>query len=330
MARGDQLRRQWLLLDALSSGRKSRRELAEDLGVSRKTITRDIAALDVFPISEQPDGIDVWYELVRGARTPALHLDAHERAALVLAEPSLRRAVEGSPLAGALSTVLDKLRLIQRDLAWRSRDARPPAFLSAFDKPRVPEHADLVQAAMDHRLVRITYYTPRTGIVRDRTVEPYHVHLGPHGVFLVAYCRLREDFLYFAVGSIRRMVVLAERFDPRPLDLDGFFATVFDGQRSLPVLDVHLRIRAPTATWARERFYHPSQVVTDVEGGIEVRFSSGGEDAVAARVLALGPDCEVLAPPRLRQAVAARAAAIAEVHTRPLDPPVQDPEGTKS
>ena len=63
MAHGDQLQRQWSILDLLSEGRKSRRELAEQLGVSLKTIARDIEALSLFPIAEERDGIDVVYEL---------------------------------------------------------------------------------------------------------------------------------------------------------------------------------------------------------------------------------------------------------------------------
>ena len=320
MARGDQLRRQWLILDALAGGRQSRRALAETLGVSRKTITRDIAALELFPIQEAQDGIDVYYELLRGVRTPALHLEPDERAALTLAAPSLRRALEGSPYAEAVARALDKLRLIQRDHAWRSRDERPEVFLSHFSKPRVPDHDLLLQAALERQRVRLTYFTPGEGRLSVRTVDPYHLHLGPHGLFLIAWCHTRADFLYFAVGSIRRAQRLAERFTPRPLDVDAFLETVFDGQRRLPILDVHLHVRPPAAAWARERFYHQSQQLTDREdGSVEIRFRSGGEDAIVARILSLGPDCEVLAPPQLRQAVAERAAAIARRYAPPPD-----------
>jgi len=265
----------------------------------------------MFPIAEEHDGIDVYYQLLRGERAPALRFEPDERAALTLAEPSMLRALEGAPFADGVARALDKLRLIQRDHTWRSRESRPAVFLSHFDKPQVPEHEPLLQAAMERRLVRLTYFTPSAGRVRDRVVEPYHLYLDPHGLFLIAWCHTREDFLSFAVGSIQRMCVLTTRFSPRPLDLDAFLDTIFDGQRSLPILDVHLHIRAPTAAWARERFYHHSQTIEPREDGVEVRFRSGGEDAIAARVLSLGPDCEVLAPERLRQAVARAAAAIA-------------------
>lgn len=77
---------------------------------------------------------------------------------------------------------------------------------------------------------------------------------------------------------------------------------------------MHLRIREPTAHWARERFFHRTQQITEHEGGIELRFRAGAPAAIAARVLGLGPDCEVLAPESLRRKVAKRARAISQLY----------------
>ena len=95
------------------------------------------------------------------------------------------------------------------------------------------------------------------------------------------------------------------------LDIAAFLETIFDGRRGLPILDVRLRVREPTASWARERYYHPTQELDDVDGGVEIRFRAGAPGAIVARVLSLGPDCEVVAPASLRRAVAARARELA-------------------
>ena len=45
-ARNQQVVRQWRLVQLLASGRRTRRELARELQVGKRTIARDIAALE--------------------------------------------------------------------------------------------------------------------------------------------------------------------------------------------------------------------------------------------------------------------------------------------
>ncbi len=318
MSRGDQLFRQWTILSRLSAGRRSRRELAEELGVSLKTITRDILSLSVFPIAEERSGIDVYYELVRGARAPSVRFTPEELLALLLSEGTILSAVDGSPYAAAVGEALAKVDLLHRETSERSLARLPQVFHSSFLKPQV--RADLQErlheAAIERRLVRLTYFTAERRASSERVVEPFFLHLHPHGLHLIAYCRERGDFLYFSVGAIEALEVLTETFDPeaRTFDLKAFLSTVFDGRRGAPVLDVHLRIMEPTAHWARDHFYHSTQELTEIDGGIELRFRSGAPEAIAARVLSLGPDCEVLAPQSLARDVADRARAIVDLY----------------
>ncbi|MEL6180277.1 MAG: WYL domain-containing protein, partial [Myxococcota bacterium] len=101
----------------------------------------------------------------------------------------------------------------------------------------------------------------------------------------------------------------------RGFELEQHLAEGFDGVRSLPIMDVTLQIRNPTALWARDQFFHPTQTIDDIDGGIEIRFRSGGSEAIIARVLSLGRDCTVIAPDELRTRVADEAQAIANHYT---------------
>jgi predicted DNA-binding transcriptional regulator YafY len=314
VARGDQLQRQWSILDRLSEGRKSRRELAEQLGVSLKTITRDIEALSLFPIAEERDGIDVFYELVHGG-APRVRFEPEEVAALLLSKRTVLGALAGSPYAAAVASALAKLELLQRDRSDRERRRLPEVFQSSFDPPRV--RADLqerlLEAAMLRRRVWIRYFTAERGAHSERVVEPLLVRLHPHGLDLVAWCLERRDLLSFRVNCIEALQVRDDTFDPaaRAFDLERFLATTFDGRRGGPVLDVCLRVRLPTAAWARDHFYHATQQLREVDDGVEIRFRSGAPEAIAARILSLGPDCEVVEPASLARLVAERAGAIA-------------------
>jgi predicted DNA-binding transcriptional regulator YafY len=318
MSRGDQLSRQWSILSRLSGGRRSRRELAEELGVSLKTISRDLVSLSVFPIAEEREGIDVFYELVSGARTPSVRFAPDELVALLLSERTIVGALEGSPYAEAVARALAKVALLHRERSDRALARLPEVFQSSFPKParRTDLQERLHEAALLRRLLRLVYFTAERGRSSERIVEPFFLHLHPHGLHLIGYCRERCDFLYFSVNAIESLEVLDETFDPgvRAFDLEAFLATVFDGRRGTPILDVHLRVKDPTARWARDHFYHSTQEFTEIDGGFELRFRAGAPEAIAARVLSLGPDCEVLGPPALIADVARKARGIMSLY----------------
>lgn len=326
MARGDQLHRQWSILDILSEGCQSRRELARRLGVSLKTITRDIEALSLFPIAEERDGVDVVYQLVHGA-APRVRFEPDEVAALLLSKRTVLDALAGSPWARAVASALAKIELLQRDRADRGRRRLPDVFHSSFDRPPVRAELQerLLGAALARRCVWLRYFTAERRARSERVVEPYFVRLHPHGLDLIAYCRERREFLVFHVDCIEALELRDETFEPgeRAFDLERFLATTFDGRRGEPVLDVCLRVRMPTAAWARGQFFHATQQVRELDDGVEIRFRAGAPAAIATRVLGLGPDCEVVAPESLARLVARRAeAVVARYRARE---PAQDP-----
>ncbi|MCY1059332.1 WYL domain-containing transcriptional regulator [Nannocystis sp. SCPEA4] len=314
MARGEQLVRQWSILDLLSEGRKSRRALAEQLGVSLKTITRDIEALSLFPIAEEREGIDVFYQLMHGT-APRIRFEPEEVAALLLSKRTVLGALAGSPYAAAVATALAKVEVLQRDRTDRELRRLPEVFQSSFDLPRIRTELQerLLEAGIERRRVWIRYFTAERGAHSERVVEPFFLRLHPHGLDLIAYCLERRDFLSFNVNRIEALRVRDDTFDPtaRAFDLDRFLVTTFDGRRGNPVLDVCIRVKQPTAAWARDHFYHATQELRELGDGVEIRFRSGAPEAIAARILSLGPDCEVVEPDSLARLVAHKAEAIA-------------------
>ena len=313
MARGDQMIRQWSILMRLRQRRYSRRELANVFEVSRKTITRDIEALSGFPITEERDGIDVLYAVMPDVELPTRQLGDDDWQALIAAQPSLMAAVASTPLEDSFRRAFDKVL----DLAAARSQARPvyrgTPGMPASSPALVAREAQLMDAALARRCVQLCYFTASRQARSVRVVEPYFVHRTFMGRTLIAYCHQREAFLDFGVGQIEALDLLDETFDPtaRQFDLEAYLAEGFDGHRSLPVTEVRLHLRPPTATWARHQHFHPTQtIVRHPDGGVDVTFRTGGTEAVVARVLSYGPDCQVVAPDWLRDRVREVAAQI--------------------
>jgi predicted DNA-binding transcriptional regulator YafY len=150
----------------------------------------------------------------------------------------------------------------------------------------------------------------------ERYVEPFVLYQSPHGFRLIGYCRLREDIRLFNINQIQELRVQDMSFsmEERQFDLEEYLLESYNDMSSPPVVDVVLRIGFPSAHWARDRIFHPTQEIEEREDGIEVRFRSGGMPAIAASVMGVGPDCYVVSPPALRQMVAERARKIASFY----------------
>ncbi|MGI9611801.1 MAG: helix-turn-helix transcriptional regulator [Acidimicrobiales bacterium] len=194
---------------------RSASSLAEHFEVSRRTIERDLSALQQsgVPIYATP-GRRGGYALDLQHTLPPLNLSAAEVAAVAAA-----LAVDSStPFTHAGRTALQKILAVLREVdaeGTRELAARIRLFDDGAAGPR--PLASVEQAIVEQRAVEI-HYVDKTGEFTARTVEPAAV-LGvrPHW-YLWGYCRLREAPRAFRLDRIGSATILDERVENRGLD----------------------------------------------------------------------------------------------------------------
>jgi len=92
--------------------------------------------------------------------------------------------------------------------------------------------------------------------------------------------------------------------------------TLFRG--SSPGVPFCIRVDEPRAKWARERPFHPSQVVEEHDdGSITLRIPNAWPEEIVPRLLGLAGHAEILEPFEARRLVAEAAERIATRHARP-------------
>lgn len=194
-------------------------DLAERLGVSDRTLRRDVERLrDLgYPV-EAARGLDGGYRLGPGSRLPPLLLSADEA---VAAAVGLRTAA-GQPFAGIADDAISALLKITQLLPPRQRSAAE-AIATAVNGPagQVDDVAldtltTLARASRDHERLRFGYRT-RAGTTGDRHVEPHHVVPLARRWYLVAWDLDRTDWRTFRLDRITRPRPTGRRFDPRQL-----------------------------------------------------------------------------------------------------------------
>lgn len=191
--------------------------LAEEFGVTTRTIERDLVALRGAGVPVDGEvGRTGGYSLapVRGATV--FSLGPEEVVALLLAA----RAAEGMPFTAAATVatqrLLDALPAPTRVMVEELRDRmRASKSHTPAARPRVQRTVEA--AVRDHRVLRIAY-TDAQQVVTQRAVEAHGFYGEVDGWYLVGWCRLRDAGRLFRLDRISRATLTTETAPERDLD----------------------------------------------------------------------------------------------------------------
>ena len=225
------------LLQTLRCHRRpvSGRQLAADLGVSIRTLYRDIATL-------QSQGAEIegepglGYVLRPGFMLPPLMFSTEEIEALVLgtrwvadrSDPRLGQAARNALAKIATASPEDLRDRISDTALW-------PVALWGQRKP-IPVLGDIRLAMRQEKAVTIDYEDEQ-GRATSRTIWPVGLAFYEGKQTIAAWCLLRQDFRNFRTDRIVCLTITEERYGKRRSTLE----------------------REWRASWERDRRHHDSE-----------------------------------------------------------------------
>ena len=184
----------------------SAERLARELGVSVRTVKRDLAALESSgaPVWSRP-GPGGGYGLAGSASLPPVSLSSAQAVALMAAVSAAPDAPYADLAAAGIQKIVDVLdprtRASAEELAGRVWvNAAPPSSRAV--------RSALEEAMTEQRVVRISY-TAKDGAATTRDVEPVLFASRNGQWYLVGWCRLRNAMRWFVVSRIERASVTA-------------------------------------------------------------------------------------------------------------------------
>lgn len=161
----------------------------------------------------------------------------------------------------------------------------------------------LFEAVQRRRRVRITYQSISSGETTTRDVEPYHLYNFEGVWYLCGFCLLREELRDFALDRIEEVTILPEGFAiPPDFDPQEYLSQAFRMFRG-EVCKVVVYFDAYQARWIRERIWHPTQKITELDdGGLLFEVEANPEE-IKRWVIGYGSHAEIISPPSLREEV---------------------------
>jgi len=290
-------------------------ELAEELGVSERTIHRYMGMLDELGIPIYSErGPYGGFSLVKGYKLPPLIFTAEEATVLYLGA-NLIKEVWGKSYRDAASSATAKLdNVLPNELLQevsRAQEALVVTGLHRFDySPWEHFLDDLRHCIEDRRQVHLIYRAFSRQETTEREVDPYAL-VHQWGVwYLIGHCHLRGEKRIFRVDRIQALTPMETPF-VRPADFSvrEYMARSFEP--SEPVYEVEVRFDPPVAPLVKEEHADWRDLTENPDGSVTVTFMSPDLDWPVSFVLRYGEAATVIRPPELVEKVKAKIKAIA-------------------
>ena len=292
-------------------------ELAERLGVSVRTVRRDVDKLRLLDYPVEVDlGPTGGYRLGAGAALPPLLLDDEEAVAVAV---TLQTAAGsgGVGVAGLGEAAVRALVKLERILPSRLRRrvaAVPVSTVAPMRATPTVDPAALVTvgaACRDRRVLELDY-TAHDGAVTRRRVEPHHLVCWGRRWYLLAHDLGRDDWRTLRLDRVRPRVgpdglATGPRFEPR--EVPGADPAAYVASKVADVRAFRCRVRVQALPdVVRERLWTDQARVDDLgDGTSRLHLSADHAEGAVLMLVGMGLEVDVEAPDELAAALRALA-----------------------
>lgn len=214
MRRGDRL---FEIIEILRRARGpiSGQSIGTELGVAKRTVYRDIAALIAQGVPIQGEA-GVGYILEAGFHMPPLMLTSDEIEAAILGAQWVK--TRGEPeLAVAAEKLISKIKTVAPE-RLRASFFEPAVSVAPAIQPQEVLGASDIRLAIRRRTKIRIWYRDSDNAETERVIWPLLLGYREEGRIIAAWCELRSAFRYFRTESISAAVVLSDKI-PRRMDL---------------------------------------------------------------------------------------------------------------
>jgi proteasome accessory factor B len=160
---------------------------------------------------------------------------------------------------------------------------------------------DLFLSIIERGECWIEYSKPSEEKISRFNFYPYSLLFHSGAIYAIGYQPYYKNWMYLALQRIQTVTPTDRTFDRDPaFNLHEFLKDHFGVWREEPV-DVVVRFDKTVASSIRERNWHPSQQIREIENGIELTLHVGPSEELIAWILRWGVHAEVMSPEGVRR-----------------------------
>lgn len=292
-------RRLKLLLLLQSNRKLTVNDIADNFGISRRTVFRDMRSLQEMevPVTHEQDA---GYGLMKGYNVPPLMFTPKQMAIIMVGLSFVKTQVDETMIEDAREVEMKIQSVVPAHLKNFINELESKAIVDPYYKPDVTPMRGgnwfvICNAMTEKNTIRFSYFDKKKIKSKDRVVDPYLlVHYGDHWNVL-GFDHVRKDIRNFILDRMSDVLIQNETFVPqeiRPEDLiyrlgeKTFSADLLINRDSLNVIKSKL-----PALITEENDYDENQV--------RIRFRFDNLDFLNRWLLQFPDDVKILGPKKL-------------------------------
>ena len=309
------------LLCALQSGQcYSPDELVKTMGVSRRTVFRDLQELSAIGVPYYFDNEAGGYRVDPDFFLPSIDLTLQEALSILMLiykdRGHLPPALKRSALLGGLKVENNLPAEIKRycTATLEHISVQPSAHCPEDSTDRI--FWQLQRAVERKQKVSIVYKSIFDGGTIKTTLAPHHLMFKGRAWYIVGKSSLHNEIRTFKVARIASIEPLSQFFGRKgKFDIADYLGSAWSMIPEGRLYNVKLRFSAKVARNVSEVQWHKSQKMNFQEdGSLIAEFRVDGIGEIKWWILGYGDQVEVLAPKALRKKVAEVGKKAAEIN----------------
>ncbi|GAB3013639.1 hypothetical protein GCM10027284_36870 [Cyclobacterium sediminis] len=303
----NRLNRLTAILTQLQSKRHiSAEEIANRFEISLRTVYRDMRALEEagVPITgEAGKG----YTLVEGYRLPPVMFDEKEAFSLLLAEKIIEKFSDreiGQHFQSALIKIKSVLKDQQKS-AIDQLDEQVIYYKRELDSPSKNEKAiqRIMSALATNKVLQFNY----TSFIKEentsRSVEPIGMYFSLGNCYLIAFCKLRNDYRTFRIDRIQKINITEEHFTTNHPSLKSYLKKMEEGNQLKKVI---IQMDPSHVKYIDNHKYNQGFVLQEkIDNKVQLTFMVDSIEFFVRWIISIGDIVTVISPKALSERMSA-------------------------
>ena len=289
-------------------------EIASRFSISLRTVYRDIKTLEEagIPIAGEAG---VGYSIMEGYRLPPVMFTKEEAIAFLTAEKMVEKLTDPSSsrhYGEAMYKIKAVLRYTEKELLENM-----DSYIEVVENPYLPAKDNnaihlqtILKSIAGKEILDIGYFANHTQQYSNREVEPVGIFYQGSYWYMIAYCRLRQDYRNFRTDRISYINATTRHFVTQHPSLKSFLTKM---SKEKEMFTVVIQVdKSVLHYFGDQKYYNGFVSQREIAGKTEMTFVTASLIGFVKFYLLFGDHADIISPPELKEMVKKNLEAISK------------------